>query len=389
MPQAQETPAPAETADVTDALADVSLEEMFAGDDAGTELLDEGTEADERSSDATAADATQVDKPATPAEGTETADDPEVLLATATPLDFTVNGESKTFDGIQVIPGHGAIINEDALPGVRDLLQKGQQAWDANRELYQETERYRALEYTSASGEASKGLDAFASALTDNARLNAAVKVFADTLGSPDRIAALIADPTAYENLKLRLENATERASATARTQWGERVQRTTEGVETQPDRLTAMLGSHIDSLKSYVPQLTQADWNEAKTIFGPFATQIVRRATPDDARAAGVKVGSLVVDNSRLTPWLEARATARSAEATAKAAADKTDAENKRRLAAANAGKKTTQQRRSASAAQPQQRRESDSDRKAREWAEQRNRMVLDGVVGSTVTDE
>ena len=379
---ATETPTTPETTDSYAALAEGYAESREAET---AELLAEleGGESDEGRSpepaepakeapDATA-EATPATTPEIPADGAEGVDaDAEALLAKATPFTYTVNGEARTVDGIRELPdGAGAIINPDALPMVRDLIQKGQSAWDANRELYQENQRYAGLEYTDLNRQTAKGLDAFQAALVDNARLRVIADMLAQAIEKPETIVSLATDPTQVQLLQERLGIAAERASNAAQKQWGERIATHSANAETAPERLTPLLSQHIDSLKQYAPSLTEADWQEAKTVFGPFAAQIVRRATPDDAHAAGVKVGSLVVDNSRMMGWLEQRSALRQQEATAKAQAEKAQKENAARLAAANAGKKQPPAAISRQPAAPQAPTESDSDRKAREYQE------------------
>ena len=326
----------------------------------GSEVSDEFADAaaEERSSDA-ATDgndpkAETPDPAAAQQTGETTAEaEPKVedLLASATPLDYTVNGETRTFDGISVIPGQGAIIPESALPALRDRLQQAESARADARQLYQKTQEYEALEYTGANNQPVRGLDAIRTAMAEAAAYREIARTALEHIRDPQKIVALATDPTALSLLTERLDVIGERAMMTAQKAWGERQSAATQQQETAPDRLTGLLSQHLDSLKQYAPDLTDADWQEAKAVFGPFASQIVRRATPDEARAAGVKVGSLIVDNNRMLGWLTQRTTQRQQEAAAKAAAARTDAENKKRLAAANAGKSAKPQ---ASSARP-----------------------------------
>lgn len=344
----------------TDSASDDVMDEMSAAfgelaeavaDDTETPETTDDVETAERedSTPSAAADETETATPQEPRQpvgataDSEHPDSPAVAddpLKDAQPFTYVVDGQARTLEGAHLITGPdgqtGAIIPAAVLPALQQRLSRAEHDEAQNRELYHRVQEYERLEFKEA-----KGLDAFAQALTENARLTAAVTLLVQHIEDPQKVVALATDANALQLLQERLGVVTEKAALAAGKQWGERIQQSREAATTAPEQLGAMLNQHFDALAPQVPGLTKADWDEAKTIFGPFASQIIHRATPDEARAANVKVGSLVVNNNAFLGWLDQRVKQRAEEAKAKAAQAQTDAENKKRLAAANAGKK------------------------------------------------
>lgn len=122
-------------------------------DDAGAPPADSGSPAADPASTAPGESADA----APPVSGDAAADAPPVdgaapitepdPLESATPLAYSVNGETRTYDGIRVLGEHGAVIQKDALPGVIQRLSERDHYFEKDQQNHL---RYRALEQASA-----------------------------------------------------------------------------------------------------------------------------------------------------------------------------------------------------------------------------------------------
>src|SRR5262245_46244029 len=60
----------------------------------------------------------------------------QAALPERQPLNYTVDGQPRAFEGGFIIPGHGAIISNEALPRLQDRLQQADRLVAQNQTLY-------------------------------------------------------------------------------------------------------------------------------------------------------------------------------------------------------------------------------------------------------------
>ncbi len=101
-----------------------------------------GKEVDKEPGDATSPGADQEPDPDKAAETQSDADDP---LAGATPFTYTVNGETRTFDGIKVLGEDGAIVDAKALPDLMRRLGERDNLYETNQAQYQRVQDLERL----------------------------------------------------------------------------------------------------------------------------------------------------------------------------------------------------------------------------------------------------
>ena len=293
-----------------------------------------------------ATDPTTPTDPATPASD-ETDDDDaseatsDDLLAKATPFTYTVDGQPKAVEGIREIPGHGAIVAPDALTSLRDRLQKADRLDEANKALYQQVEQYSAIEYSGK-----KGIEAVEAALIANAKMDTALRVIVPYLESEEGRNALIGDPEGtLRYLQRELGLAARETEFTTRQTFGQTL-RSAEtqraDASSQAEQSRTIMSGVVDKWAGQFPALTPEDRAAAVAHLQHFATSLIRPATPDEARQAGVKPGDRIVDERPIHAYLQERAglRAEAAEAkqsasTATKAAQHAATENAKRLAA------------------------------------------------------
>lgn len=291
-----------------------------SADDAAVEDAEKSSEGAEAKPDATesptaptkpdAPDSTTSpteDAPAVPAEIQE-------MLSSATPMAYTVDGQTRAFDGILEVKGQGGLIPADKLEQVRNTLAYADKAISDNRALYQESQQFRGLSYTSSSDQKEyKGLDAFRQLQADKAWVDAGsdnlVKHFAD----PNFIISLA---YAYQNndvaqAKEILASMAEKAAFQAdKAQWStlRTIERTTAEREQQGaeagvvDRaLDGAIQKMADWAREAGTPLSETDLKAARTHFGHFKTALYRDATPQE-RASGLP--AKVVDIPLMHSW-------------------------------------------------------------------------------------
>lgn len=300
-----------------------------------------------------AGDPTDVTAPATPdatdppaaaaATDTPAPDATPDPLASATALTYTVDGETRTFDGILEVAGEGAIIPAEHLNAVRDRLQLADKREADNRALYAQVQSF----------EQAGGLAHLHKLATDNAGLNALVLKLGDALDNLDQFlvpngqGGVQVDPRVrdvfYRELLLTAKEArakaeTERGAA-ARDAEAARASAASEAAEAETG-VTAAVDSLVEAFK-----LTPEDRAEALENFRPLASALLKRMTPDlAAQHPGFKAGDKYVDRAMMVAWFRGRQAANEKAAKAEAAAKAAAAENAKRLAAPPVAPKAVQ---------------------------------------------
>lgn len=317
---------------------------------------DDATSAEETDAVSATPDAKDADakEPATPDPKADAADDPaeptsDDLLAKATAFEYTVDGQSKTIDGIKEIPGHGAIVEANALSLLKDRLQKADRLDEANRTLYQKVQSYDQIEHSGK-----KGLDAIEALVVDHAKLSKALNVLVPYLESEEGRVALVSDPAGtLQYLARELGLTAREVEFTTRQSFGQRIrQAETQQAETQTraEQQQVAIGNTIRSFAAKYAALTDDDIQAATKHLQAFAGSIIRPATDAEAKqfaSRGVVAGQPVIDERLIDQYLADRAALRTEAATAKEqasaaakAASTAASENAKRLAAAATGR-------------------------------------------------
>lgn len=344
----------------------------------------EGDEAVESAPSAeapTAEEAAPAEEPA-PVESTAIVEEPDPL-ATAKPFSYTVDGAPKAYDGIRVLidkdgKEQGGIIPAEAMQAVRDAFQRRDFLEAQDKARWEKMREYEAITFKQGDVE-HKGLAAVEQYATENAKLSAAVKVLADTIETPDKLIALAyavqnGDTTELNRLTREIGLVAKEASWKAKESWGQAQRQTVERSTQEQERsqiTSQAISGAVQHWAQQHPALTKDDVEKAVQHFSRVGTSIVRPATPDEAKAAGVKPGELVIDHPVIYEWLKDRADLRAQQAEASAKATAAATENAKKLAAAARGKPAPKQKAVPSDKAPAPK------SKAEEWQEQRLRML------------
>ena len=303
---------------------------------------DEGEDAVSPEAETETPDPKQPETPAADATDEEVTPEDTDLLATATPFTYAVDGQAKTIDGIREIPGHGAIVEAQALGTLKDRLQKADRLDDANRALYQKTQAYETVEY-----QGKTGMAAIEAAIVDNAKLSRALTVLVPYLESEEGRIALATDPQGTLQYLTRELGLTARETEfQTRQSFGQKIR----AAETQQQESTTLaqqaetaITQSISHWAQQFPALTAQDKDAATQYLRRIQSSVIRPATPEEAQQVGVKPGERIVDHTLVHGYLanlaslraEAQKATQTASEAAKAA-QKASQENAKRLAAA-----------------------------------------------------
>lgn len=321
-------------------------------------------------------DATGEPVAAAPVAETPVVEDP---LKDAKPFDYTVDGQAKIYGGIKVLSDkdgnvQGGIIQPEALKDVQYRLQRGEYLEGQNKSLYEQTRAFDAITFTDrATNTELKGIAAAERYVTENAKLTAAVELLAKTLEDPDKLAAIYGDPRELSLLTRELGIAAHQAEAKSKSQFTQRIAQAKEVDSTTQDRAqvtTQSIQGAVEHWAKQFPTLTKDDTQKAVAYFSKIGSAIVRPATPDEAKTAGVKPGELIIDHPVLYEYLSDRAALRKEAIASSTAAATAARENAARLAQAARGKPATPTKaKPAKATVP-------AEPEGETWAQQKNRL-------------
>lgn len=252
-------------------------------------------------------------------------DETAELLAGSKPLQYVVDGAAKTFDGVHEWEGGGAVILADALPKIKDRLQQADRLVVQNRALYETAQQYERI----------GGMKAFSDLKSQNAVLDASGSILLKAIQDEATLITLATDPAAREQLIREVKLAAREAQMNATTAFQQETAKIAEQRQSAGQTQTAIANA-VSQLARQFDGLTAADVEAVKNHALRVQSAIVRPATPDEARAAGVKVGESIIDLPTLHQFLFDRHSLRHQTV----AAAKRDAEaardNKAALAAA-----------------------------------------------------
>jgi hypothetical protein len=248
-------------------------------------------------------------------------DDP---LKGSEPFKYKVNGEERAFEGAHRIPGEGLIFTEDAVPKLQLELSRAATLEAQNRELYQ---RQQAIERLG-------GSKAIESLTLSEARHKAAVNRLAQILQDPEQLTRLVTEEGELDRVKREIALDIREAENKARTDF---TGRATEGErEAQAtEQTTTAITNAVATLAREFTNLTDDDLSKAQAHFARVRSSVVRPATPEEAREAGVKVGESVIDLATIRDFLSDRNQIRSDQKKTTEKVESATRENAARLAA------------------------------------------------------
>ena len=284
------------------------------------EVAKEPAKVDDPAKGATPADAKATDPKAVP-------DVPAIDPYEGTvPLTLTVNGQPVPVDGILLADG-GGLIPPDKLAGIQDRLTRGIQA-EATVQRLTEDGRQSAhvlsqLKHTVGEDEYT-GLAAFEAMKADRAALASGTNAILGFLNDPQFVydLALANQNNDTATAAALLKRAMDGASASfENTQLrtiraADRLQQS--GPPPAPIAPEEGLTRAVDTLMAHesLKGLNAEDRAAALRYFGPFAGNIVRAATAEEAQRLGLKPGDAVAEYAKMTAWFEDRLAWRKGEA-------------------------------------------------------------------------
>lgn len=292
-------------------------------------------------------------------EGAETLDEPsdEDRLAALAPINYVVDGQTKDFPGIRVyVDGEGKpmgfVGKIDALPALQARLSKADyyEANFAGAVDKAAASKLNALEFTDGAKQTHRGAAAMDAALADNAKMGAALALFAETIENPEKLIALAyavqnGDQSQFELLKERLQWATDRAVWTLNQQRGQRTTERQQVASAQEQRgaiTSSEITNAVDKWAGQFPALTAEDKQDAIAYFGKLGTAIVRPPSPEEQRQFGIPASQFVTDHPVIHAYLANLNKARVAANASARTQQTVTSENAARAARTQAGKKT-----------------------------------------------
>lgn len=314
-----------ENPEKADPFSSAPVEDPFADDEAAPTATDGGEPAPETPLG-------EADGAATPADTGE----PEVVPI---PFKYQVDGQEVAFDGIEEIPGEGALVSLDALPRLRDRLQMADRLAPQVQQYQQTLNRFQTV----------GGFERMEQLEANAAVLQAVGAKFLEILaedgpkteeGYAAALAELATDPRSRALMLRELDVLTRDAELKARGTFKGQLAGVEQAGQQEAARGGAIKGAVGEMAsavaKNFGVQLLPEDVAEAEQVFGQFAESIYRPATAQEAASLRIPVGSPIIDYPKMHPWFVARAQFRqrgSADANRATAAA---TENANRLAAA-----------------------------------------------------
>lgn len=343
----------------SDAVGDAPTEPT-SGQSAKDATETDGPEGDalEDGADETAAVAGTPDEEGKQAEGVAPVPDP---LANATAFDYVVNGETRKYEDIKVIPGQGAVITADALPRLQQRLSERDHLFETGKAQYKAlTDLEKASEWKERAPDGSErtltGLQAVEASRVQLGRTLAALQTLSSSLQDPEKFGRLVSvdangrivpDAREIENLLTRADLAEVNAERQVRSYFQSQLTPAqgamqASGTAVQPSAPVTLPDTFVDQYATSlgVKGLTAED----KALLATLAPRFVRTATREDVLSnPTLTVGSPVIENT-FADLVKRQGDLRSANAGNAAATQtalKAQQENTARLAAAKVAPK------------------------------------------------
>lgn len=321
-------------------------------------------------------------------------------LANAKPINYTVDGQSKSYDGIRVLSDkdgtiQGGIIPAEAMKDVQYRLQRGEYLETQNKTLYNQTQALDHVTFKMGDGQEVKGMAAVEQFAIENARLAAGARVLASVLESDLLIDLAIArdkgDTKEFQRLTRDLRAEVRDAEHAARTAWGQRTQafqQESTSQENVASQTATAITTSVSTWSQRYPTLSKDDIADVTRHLTSLGSALVHPATPEQAAQAGVRPGELVIHNEIVDETLKARAALIARYQGTNHQQNAVAQENARRLAAATQnrgnGKKPAQK-----PTQAQGRAAPPKKSKSEEWQDQKLQMMAGRHSAEAASDD
>lgn len=198
-------------------------------------------------------------------------------LKDAKALTYTVDGQTRTYDGIKVLGDDGAIVDAAALPDLMRRLGERDHLVTANQQLFRDHDTLTKLTAWTTQGADGKeqtttGPEAIVESRASAASDKASLQVLAQALLDPVKFARLVAvddknqvilNPEAREALETQMELASDRAAGKIRAELAQQIVRAAAPVASEPDYATEgprLIGEVAAQFKLDATKLTPAD---------------------------------------------------------------------------------------------------------------------------------
>lgn len=218
-------------------------------------------------------------------------------LAGSKPLSYIVDGETRTIDGVHEYEGGGAVIMAEALPKIKDRLQQADRLVAQNRSLYAQSQEYERL----------GGVQGIQQLRAEKAVLDASGTILLRALTDPNTLVALATDPAAREALLRDVRLSAREAHSEARERFQTEVSQAT-AQRTAASHTQTAIGNAVGQLARSFDGMTAEDVQAVRNHALRVQSAIVRPANPDEARAAGVRVGEPIIDLPTIHSFLADR---------------------------------------------------------------------------------
>jgi hypothetical protein len=271
---------------------------------------------------------------------------PDLDLAKAVPLTYSVDKQARTFDDIKVIPGVGGVISADALPKLQQRLSERDALYERAQHSYQREQAFDALtrfEVRGADGKTTvlSGREGIEAQRVAHAQTTAALQTLGAALTDPRVFASLVTlDDTgnlalnrdALEHVMTRSENAEMRATQSVRAGLQSAYEAASAPPQDTPETFVQQAPVFAEHYaKEYGQNLLD---DEDKAFLAGQLRGYLRPATVEDVQAnPQLQVGQVVIDpayEALAIRMAELKKSSASAATTATQAAQ----ENERRLA-------------------------------------------------------
>jgi hypothetical protein len=229
-------------------------------------------------------------------------------LAGTEPFTYSVNGETRTLDGVRRVPGEGFFAPEEHVASLQQLAERAEILDRVSRDVTAQNANYERLStWTVTDGEGREqtltgpqGLEALR---VDYARMQSAVAVIDGILEDPAKLLGLlaqdaqgriVADPSAIETLSMRIQLAANAAADKTRSSFTARPAPSASSAPSAAPDYAASAPRLIEQSSPNHAALTPAD----RTLLSEQIARYVRPVTEDDRRwNPALKVGGQIVD--------------------------------------------------------------------------------------------
>ena len=230
------------------------------------------------------------------------------------PFTYTVDGQAKAYNADVRGVAHGGItmrigadgkpesatVAKNAIPDLQYRLQRGDYLEGQNTHLYGQVKQFEAV----------GGMQKVQDMAVENARLKEAAAIMADTLENPEKLVALAyaiqnGDMGALQLLGRELKVAAQDAAQRTQSEFTTNMQQQLQ-TQDEPTLIANTIGQSVTQWATRYPNLTREDLQSAYAQLQSFGSAVVWKASPEEARQAGVRPGEHIIDHRKVDAYLK-----------------------------------------------------------------------------------